>query len=325
MRETFSTLVQATKDYVVDDSVTSNSNLSNTEKFIKAEINKTVRYMYGMFKAYRTRPLPKTATTVADQIYYGYPPGLNVPESITITIGDVNYPMTPIYSQQDWNKLQQISVQADTIPKYYFLRQRDFGVYPTPQDAYTLTLVGNYVPTNMTVDDYVTGTVAITQNAQALTGTDTVWTASMLGRWFTPTDSNGVSNGSWYPISTFTNTTSMTIQGYYEETALSGSTYLIGESPELPEELHELIPYRAAATYMATIRRSAEKAQPLLNFFYTGDFNNPNRNEKINGGFLGYIQQFRLTLGDNSQLINMGEVNQDNTTWRNEAWGTTLS
>jgi hypothetical protein len=325
MRETFGTLLQTSKDYTVDDTVTSNSNLSNSEKFLKAEINRTVRYMHGILKNYRTRTLPKTMTTVATHIYYGYPPGLNVPESMTLTIGSVVYPMTPIHSQQDWNKLQQIPVQADTIPKFYFLRQRDFGVYPTPQDAYTLTLVGNYMPINMTAADYADGTASITKDTQALSGGSTTWTAPMVGRWFTPTDSNGVSNGSWYPIATFSSTTALTIHGYYEEATLSASTYLIGESPELPEELHELIPYRVAATYMATVRRAPEKAQPLLNFFYTGDFNNTNRNDKINGGFLGFIQQYRLTGGDNSQLVEMGAVDNNENVFRNESWGTLLS
>ena len=325
MRETFGTLLQQTKNYCIDDSASDpNSSLTNTEALLKTEINNAIIYMLRKLNMYKTIPLARTMTTVADQIYYHMFSGLNSITSAVMTIGDIDYPMEIISSRTRWDRLQQLTVAASTIPLYIFPRQHSFGIYPTPQDAYTVTVVGNYLPIRLTVDDYNTGTVDTTQNSTTITGTNTVFTSTMENRWFCVTDGTNP-NGRWYRIGSYASTTSFTLETYFEEPDLSGTNYVIGESPEIPEESHYLIPYKAAAAYYATVRRDAEQAQRLLNYFYTGDYFNSERRGKIEGGFLGIVSRYKHQGRGSSPLIKMHRTRYDRWNSLNEAWSAVLS
>lgn len=323
MRETNGTLLQTCKDYCIDPSTTSPTAITATSKFLQSEINKTVRYIFTRTRNYKTELDPTTMTTTADQIYYSYPRELDSISTITMEVGSIVYPLQCVQSQQMWDELQLIEFASDTIPKYFFPRSRDFGIYPTPQDAYTVTLVGNRMPRNMTVSDESTGTVTVTQNSQTVTGSSTSFTASMVGRYFSLADSGGVSNGNWYKVSARASATSITLETYFEESTASGQNYLIGESPELPVELHELIPYRVAATYFHTYRRDPSHAQKYMNFFFTGDFENPRRSgDHIEGGLIGAINRYRAYGRDDEQLVEMGKKRF---IYGDRFWGTTLT
>lgn len=324
MKETYSTLLQTAQDLVIDDKSTTQTSLSAPSAFLARENNNTIQYLFQQLRNYKTIPTPKTMSTVEDQIYYHYPPGLLNLESIAMTIGDINYPLKPINSQATWDHFQQLDITSSGVPQYYFPRQYDFGIYPTPaEDDLTVTLTGSYLPRRLSIADYDTGTVVVTQNSQTVTGTDTTFTAAMVGRWFCEADSNGLTTGNWYKIGAFTSSTVITLQSYFEETSLSGATYIIGQSPEIPEELHQYIPYRSAANYLATTRRNPTKAQTLLNYFYTGDYSNNNRGGGIKGGILGIINRYNNTGRSNSQLVRLNKKNYNH--WRDERWAITLS
>ena len=97
------------------------------------------------------------------------------------------------------------------------------------------------------------------------------------------------------------------MQSYFEGTTDSSSTYIIGESPEIPVELHELIPYRVSGIYYLTYRADPKKAKPFFNTFYTGDPHNDRREGKIEGGLMGAINRYKTMGRDNSQLVQMGK------------------
>ena len=319
MRETYSTILQTTKDFCIDDSSTSTNSLSSSDSFLATQINATIQYLYAQIRNYKTQPLPRTFNTVASQIYYHVPSDLINIESLTITVGSIKYPLKPINSQDVWDRFQQLDFTSSSIPQYYFPRQYDFGIYPTPASILTGTMVGNYLPQKLSVADYTSGTVVVTQNSATVTGTDTTFTTAMIGRWF-----RGGDGGRWYKITSFTSTTVVTLETVFEETSISASTFVIAQSPEIPEELHEYIPYRAAAVYYSTVRRDAKYAQTLMNFFYTGDFYNANRGGGIKGGILGVINRYKQTGRSNSMLTTLHKSNYVNN-WRDEAWATELS
>ena len=190
MRKTYTQLQQTGKDYCVDDRTTTDSSLSAADDFIKTEINNTITEIARFFKVFRTRPLPKTLTTVADRQFYQYPSGLNSIQTATLEIGSITYPFNVVNSQEEWDRINAITYVSETIPKFIFPRKYDFGVYPIPQDTYTLTIVGNYSPINLTYEDFSTGTVALTNDSATVTGTDTAWATDVAGKWFVLTDSN---------------------------------------------------------------------------------------------------------------------------------------
>ena len=323
MRETYSTLLQTTQDLCIDPETSSKTALSASSAFLARQLNDTIQYLYGEISNYKTQPLPKTFSTVASQTYYHIPSGLIQLESLTIAIGDVNYPLRPINSQATWDKFQQLDITSSDVPQYYFMRQYDFGIFPQPGDVYTGTIVGNFLPQRMSVVDYDAGTVVVSQNDATVTGTNTVFTAAMVGRWFCEADSSGNAVGRWYKITSFSTTTSIELETVFEEVSLSGASYLIAQTPEIPEEMHQYIPFRAAANYYATLRRDPNQAQALMNYFFTGDYANPNRGGGIKGGILGIINRYKNTGRSNTQINRLHKANYNH--WRDERWASVLS
>jgi hypothetical protein len=169
----------------------------------------------------------------------------------------------------------------------------------------------------MSATDYSTGTISITTNTTTVTGSGTTFTSAMVGRWLRAT-----TDGFWYPISAFSSTTSITLETYFEGSSVSGDTYLIGESPDIPEDLHEYIPYKATASYMAGYRHDPASAQAFLNYFYTGDFNNPRRDSSVAGGVLGAKNTYDTRGRGNSALVRR---NKKIVSRFNEIWTSTLS
>ena len=243
-------------------------------------------------------------TTTEDRQYNYYPPGLNRIETATIDNETTVPPLIVVHSQQEWDFLNSMP-NTTGIPTHIFPRAFDFGLFPVPQEAYLLTLVGSFYPINMSADDYITGTVSIANNSRSLVGTDTVWTESMQGRYFTPIDSDGESIGNFYRLGLFGSTTTFTLETYFEDLSLTNANYKIGESPQLPLEAHEFIPHRVASIYYATRRRDTKLAQKYSNFYWTGDWDNSNRKGVIEGGILGIKQQAALLGSDNSQILDM--------------------
>lgn len=320
MRETYSTLLQATQDLCVDASTDTSTGLSDSQTFLAKNINSTIQYIFSLIKNYKTQPIPRTFSTVADQIYYHYPPGLMSLESVTIDLTGFSRPLKVIHSQKKWDELQEVETSGD-FAQYIFPRQSDFGIWPTPSAVRTGTVVGNFIPQRLSVPDYSVGTVTIAQNSQTVTGSLTEFTPAMVGRWIVETNSDGEDIGNFYRLSGFTDSTTMTLETFFEESSLSGSTFKIAQSPELPEELHEYIPYRAAAAYYRGSRRDAARAQSYMNYFYTGDDGNPNRGGGIKGGVIGVVNEYRNKGRGNSQII---EMQQTIGGYIPEAWRTTL-
>ena len=73
-----------------------------------------------------------------------------------------------------------------------------------------------------TIDDYSTGTVAVTQNSRTVTGTNTVWTTAM--------GESGLIriNGRWYKIDRVASSTSLILAAPYPDATESSASYNIG-------------------------------------------------------------------------------------------------
>jgi hypothetical protein len=247
---------------------------------------------------------PRTDTTVASTQYYKYPPGIISLDNISVTIGNFTYTLSPIYDQATWNQLNAMQIQPTAIPQFYFPRKDDYGIWPIPTAAYTINFYTFDRDRNLSVADYTAGTALCTNASTAVVGTSTTWTAAMVGRWFTITDTTIPGQGYWYRVSGFTNTTHITLDRPWAAATIATSTYRIGESPELPEEAHILLADGTASDYYAGLRNSPEKAVPWDNKFWTGSMSNTSRdkNEKnISAGLIGLIQNYENR--DKSNLV----------------------
>lgn len=321
---TFSEIQQQVIDIAIDDQSTSYTGMTDSLTFIKREINNTVSDIFTLMKEYRLEPPPKTIQTEASTTYYPYPPGLMRAESFTSTLTTMRPPLKIVQSQKEWDSLQTIT-NTSGFATYVFPRRDDFGVYPTPSSEYTITIVGTYQPVRMTVDDYTSGVVRVVNGDKTIVTTGSTLTSAMVDRWFSLTDSTSrISNGAWYRLAEFTNDSHMELSRTFYESSAEGQTFVIGQSPELPEELHQYIAYKVGSVYWQTRRGDANKAQELSNYFYTGDFNNINRRGKMIGGVLATLNDLQNKGRGSSNLIETGgETGGDFIS--NTIWGTTLS
>jgi hypothetical protein len=278
MRETFGSLITQSQKYCLND--TSGGTLT----FIKSEINRAQRFIYAELSDYlglRTQ----TSATVASQQYYHLPPdGIHI-ETCVITINGVNYTLISVDSQKQWDILNAIQVQPTALPEFFFSRIRDFGIWPIPQAAYTITLTYQWEPVDMTQTDYATGTITLTNHSQTVTGAATTFASWMADAWLSA--SRPLGDGQWYKVSTYGTPTTLTLEEAYQGSTLSSLSYTIGESPDIPGETHELIPYRVSHMYFLTQRKDPAQAQVFSNLFWTGDPALDENTKDAQGGFMG--------------------------------------
>lgn len=233
---------------------------------------------------------------------YPFPPGLVTIEGGYITVGSVNYPLQPINSRYNIEQLNSIQIQASALPQFYFVEQDSFQIWPIPQATYAGKIYYHFRDRNLSVNDYSTGSVSLTLASNIVTGVGTTFTAAMVGRWFTVTDTTKYGQGYWYRIVGFTDATHITLGALdgtavnWNNASISGATYRIGETPELPEEMHVALSHGTAADYFMTMRKDPKGATYYNNMFWTGDPNNATRdfeNRKIMGGVIGGINLYR--------------------------------
>lgn len=236
---------------------------------------------------------PRTASTVANQQYYHLPSGIVDIEGVTVTVGSYPWPLITIDSELEWEKLNSMPFSITAIPRFIFPRKNDFGIWPIPQGVYTITFNYHIRDRSLGVADYSTSTVTVTNNSQTVTGAASVWTAAMTGRWFVMDDPTKQGQGYWYRIASVASNTSLTLETSYEQTTVSGATYRICESPELPEELHISLAHGTTADYFAGPRSDISKATWFDNMFWTGSGLEKDRDGKtFMGGILGAKQRY---------------------------------
>ena len=260
--------------------------------------NLGARYQMVLAKManYRTQK-PYTDSTVVNQQYYPYPVGLVNFETVIVTVGSISYPMTVINNQFTWDSLNSIPFQPTTFPRFVFPRVDDYGIWPIPQGVYPITFNYHWRDRNLSVADYTTGTVAVssTSTPANITGTGTTWTAAMVGRWFSVTDPTEPGQGFWYRVLTYNSPTSLTLFRPWQGSTGTGFTYVIGETPELPEEMHICLAHGVTADYYSNIKNDEVSAGRWENRFWTGDPANSSRDfgdSKVIGGLIGGINKY---------------------------------
>lgn len=179
----------------------------------------------------------RTFSLVASQQYYQMPEEAIRPNSLTITVGSIAYPLQFIEDDEQWRLLNARANQTSDIPEFAYVRGQDeIGIWPIPTSNLSsgAELVYEARQRDLSQDDYTTGTVSVTQDSATVTGSGTTFTASMVGRSFKVND--GSPDGLWVRIASFTDATHVVLENVYEGNSGSGKAYIIGEVPDVPEE-----------------------------------------------------------------------------------------
>jgi hypothetical protein len=265
-----------------------------TKADFNSNLGQRYQFIFSKLSNYQNA-ITQTSVTVATQQYYHNPMGFISPDSCYITIGSFKYPLIVIFSQHRWDLLNATPVQASAVPRYIFPRVNDFGIYPIPQAAYTITFAFYRRERNLSIEDYSEGTVTVTNDSTTIAGSGTTFTPAMVGRYFSINDPTSDGQGYWYKIATYNSAGSIDLESSFGGTTGSSLTYIIGESPELPEEAHVLLCDGATADYYSGARSDPTKATWWNNKFWTGDGNNSARDsnsKNMIGGLLGMKKSY---------------------------------
>lgn len=200
-----------------------------------------------------------------------YPLPFNIKTIInaTITIGTTKYRLTEVPTRDFWDALNFVPYTSD-VPQYYFIYQGEINVFPIPaSSSNTFTINYKQRITDLSQDDYTTGTVAVTNGSTTVTGTTTVWTSQMAGRWIQFASGSGGDNN-WYKIASVASATSLTLVNQYQGETDTSVNYIIGEVPLLPEDYQDLPHYRAASIYFTTRVPDPTRAQSFATLYKEG-------------------------------------------------------
>lgn len=175
---------------------------------------------------------------VANQQYYQLPEDAHkLKEIIVSQSSSYTLPLEQIADEHAWRQLNMFNTTG--VPSHYFIKGYDeVGLYPIPSSNTTdgIELVFSPRHVEMAHDDYTTGTITVTNGSATITGSSTVFTPSMVGRWLQVNDGT---DGNWYKIATYVSATSITIENYYQGESGGGKSYRIGQVMDLPEEFLE--------------------------------------------------------------------------------------
>lgn len=205
-----------------------------------------------------------TATlTVGGLQFYPLPPDYSKIKTATITQGNLLWTPKEILTRDQWDKMNAFPYYSD-IPNNYYIYNNQIGIWPIPVTTGN-TLTANYkcrIP-DLSLEDYSTGTVAITKGTSTITGTTTVWTPTTNipseSRWIKIAQTKG--DNLWYQVSTVDSATQITLVEPYQGITVSGGSYILGEMPILPEDFHDILIDKALMYYWSTKVKNGEAYQ----------------------------------------------------------------
>jgi hypothetical protein len=216
--------------------VTSQS-LTNAQR----HINHALRKFKNASRRYWTRKEVVT-NLVSGQQSYTFPEDMVRITTVKATSGGLTIPVTIIDSEELWNRLNLIPAMTVGIPTQGFIKGRnELLLYPIPSANVTNGLIVSYESRmkDMSIDDLTTATLNVTQNsATVVASSGTPFNSKQVGMWLSVTDG---SDGNWYQITGYTDTTHITLENLYQGTSSSGVASIIASVPDIPEDFHQAL------------------------------------------------------------------------------------
>ncbi len=188
-----------------------------------------------------------TTNLIANRQYYQTNSGTLRISEIRCLNGTNYYTPELITSEEEWNDRNSISTTGNYPTHYYIRGFNEVGLYPIPSTAVTNGMVISHEPqhVDLTQDDYTSGTVTVSNASVTVTHSAAGFTQGMVGRWLQVTDGT---DGKWYRIGSFTSTSVVSLENYYEGISGAGRSFRIGEVMKIPNA------YQDAAVYYACDR-----------------------------------------------------------------------
>lgn len=202
------------------------------------------------------------ALTVGGVQTYKLPPDYSKLKTGTLTIGALKWTPREILTRMEWDDLNVFPYYAD-IPNSYYIYNNQFNLWPIPSTTGNV-ITFNYkrrIP-DLSLADYIMGTVSVSVGGTTVTGSGTSWTTTVStnneSRWIQFAQPTG--DNLWYQIASVDSTTSLTLaEPYFGTTAISGGAYTLGQMPILMEDFHDMLVWKALVSYFSSIVDNSKK------------------------------------------------------------------
>ncbi|MEO5499472.1 MAG: hypothetical protein ABIR46_03160 [Candidatus Saccharimonadales bacterium] len=193
----------------------------------------------------------KTTNLIADRQYYQLPSDVLRISEIRCLNGTNYYTPELITSEELWNDMNTISTTGSYPTHYYIRGFNEIGLYPIPSTAVTSGMVVSFEPQHveLTQDDYITGTITVTNGAVAITHSATGFSPQMVGRWCQVTDGT---DGKWYRVGSYVSSSVLNLENYYEGISGAGRAFRIGEVMKVPQAYQDAPVFYALDRYYLT-------------------------------------------------------------------------
>lgn len=202
----------------------------------------------------------ETADLEENRQYYQFSMDVLRIASVRVLHGTFWYTPSLITSEEEWNQRNSITITGN-YPLFYFIRGfREVGLLPIPAGDVVGGLEISFEPQHvlLTQDDYTTGTITVSNGSTAITHSAAGFTPQMVGRYGQVTDGT---DGRWYRIASYTSTSQLNLENYYEGVSGAGRTFRIGEAMKIPEAYQDAPVYYAVDRFYLTQNDQASAAQ----------------------------------------------------------------
>lgn len=208
----------------------------------------------------------KYTSTVAGQQFYDLPYDYKIMKSLLVNVSSILYAPQEASNRDFWNYINESTVVTSDIPEYFYESEGSVGLWPIPTSVNTMTMEYALKRKDLSMEDYVTGSVnSVSNGSTTVTFNGTALTSKMNGFWLKIADSElgNTGDGVWYQIDTVDSTTSLTLRKPYGGISISSgtATYIIGQCSLIPEDYQEVSVYKAAQVYFTFYNPDAERAK----------------------------------------------------------------
>lgn len=215
----------------------------------------------------------KIASLVEDQQYYQFSMDVLRISKVRVLNGTTWYTPQLITSEEEWDT-KNATTLSGSYPTHYYIRGfNEVGLWPIPSSNVANALEISFEPQHviLTQDDFTTGTITVNEDSITITHSATGFTPQMVGRWMQVTDGT---DGKWYRIASYSSSSVLLLENYYEGISGAGRTFRIGEAMQIPQGYHDAPVFyaldlyylgkqdrNAAADYAARFERKVKSAR----------------------------------------------------------------
>lgn len=230
----------------------------------------TISWVGGLAQAvnaYVNTSVMTTAISVGGVQFYRMPPNYSKLKDVTITVGNLKWTLDEIRTREEWDNLNVFPYYAN-IPKNFFIypggdKGGMIGIWPIPSsNGNIITFNYKFRVPDLSLTDYSTGTVSVSNGGTTVTGAATAWTpttnSQLESRWIQIAQTAG--DNLWYQVASVDSATSLTLYQPYQGITVAGGTYTLGQMSLLPEDFQDMLIWRPLVYYFTSIVKDKEKA-----------------------------------------------------------------